>query len=68
MSSFFINCEKTLSANFQFATDGCAQTSFEMIWVAMQPKLFLSHKIFTNCKFAYAFVHFSKNPAFGLSK
>ena len=66
MSSFFINCKKTLSATFQFAADGCALTKFELVWVAMQLKLFLSHKIFTNCKFAYAFVHFPKNSEFGL--
>ena len=34
---FFIIFEKTLSANLQFAADGCAQTSFELVWVAMQP-------------------------------
>ncbi len=32
-AGFFINYEKTLSANLQFATDGCAQTSFELVWV-----------------------------------
>ena len=34
---FFITVKKTLSAIFQFATDGCAQTKFESVWVAMQP-------------------------------
>lgn len=34
---FFINCEKTLSANLQFVADGCAQTKFELVWVAVQP-------------------------------
>ena len=29
----FINCEKTLSANLQFAPDGCARVSLELIWV-----------------------------------
>ncbi len=57
-----------LSATLQFAADDCTRTSFELVWVAVQPLLFLSHKIFTNCKFAYAFIHFPKNSTFGLFK
>ena len=34
---FFISCEKTLSATFQFVAYGCARTSFGLFWVAMQP-------------------------------
>ena len=57
MLIFFLNSEKTLSADLQFAPDGCARASLVTIWVALQLLSFLSHKVFTNYKSAYAYIH-----------
>jgi len=32
----FMNCEKPLTADFQFAPDGCARATLVVIWVALQ--------------------------------
>ena len=33
MLSFYKECEKTLTADFQFAPDGCARASLVFLWV-----------------------------------
>ena len=52
--SEFAICYRWFCSRFVWAVFGC------YAMVAVRPQLFLSHKIFANCKFTYAFVYLQK--------